>query len=63
MTSEAGEAEIAGGIRDCDHGPVMIMVTASWTRLVAVRLDGDLVVTDIGQHIVRESFAVAMNCG
>ncbi len=63
MTSEAGEADIAGRIRDCGDGPVMIMATAEWTRLGAVRLDGDLVATDIGRHIGRESFAVAMNCG
>jgi hypothetical protein len=58
-----GEADIAGGIRDCGDGPEMIMATADWSQLVSVRLDGVLVTTDVGRHIGRESFAVAMNCG
>lgn len=58
-----GEADIAGGIRECDNGPEMIVASANWSRLVAVRLDGALAATDIGPHDGRDSFATAMNCG
>lgn len=58
-----GEADIAGGIRDCGTGPEMIVATANWTRLLAVRLrDGDLSATDIGPHRDRASFVEAMAC-
>lgn len=57
-----GEADIAGGIRDCGDGPEMIVATADWTRLIAVRFDGDLTATDIGPHRGRDSFAAAMGC-
>lgn len=58
-----GEPDIAGGIRDCGDGPEMIVATADWTRLLAVRMDGDLVRADIGPHTGRASFAAAMTCG
>jgi len=41
----------------------MIVATADWTRLLAVRMDGDLVRADIGPHTGRASFAAAMTCG
>jgi hypothetical protein len=57
-----GEPDIAGGIRDCGDGPEMIVASANWSRLLAVRLEGDLVATDIGAHRGRDSFAAAMAC-
>ncbi len=57
-----GEADIAGGIRDCGDGPEMIVATGNWTRLLAVRFDGELAATDIGPHAGRDSFAAAMGC-
>lgn len=57
-----GEADIAGGIRDCGDGPEMIVATGNWTRLLAVRFDGELTATDIGPHAGRDSFAAAMGC-
>lgn len=57
-----GEADIAGGIRDCGDGHEMIVATADWSRVLAVRFDGDLVAADIGPHRGRGSFATAMAC-
>lgn len=58
-----GEPDIAGGIRDCEGVPEMIVASANWDRLVAVRLEDGLVTQDIGPHRGRDSFAVAMDCG
>ena len=58
-----GEVDIAGGIRSCDEVPEMIVASADWTRLVAVRLqDGRLTQRDIGPHRNRSSFDRAMSC-
>ena len=57
-----GEADIAGGIRDCGTGPEMIVADASWRDLLAVRLDGELAQRRIGPHEGRESFAAALSC-
>lgn len=58
-----GETDIAGGIRDCEVGPEMIVATADWTRLLALTFDGETVTAhDLGPHRGRESFAEAMAC-
>lgn len=58
-----GERDIAGGIRTCDGGPEMIVATADWSRLVAVRYqNGQITTRDIGPHKGRSSFAKAMTC-
>lgn len=58
-----GERDIAGGIRDCGTGPEMIVATADWRRVVAVRFDGvAFAVVDLGDHQGRSSFAAAMAC-
>lgn len=57
-----GEADIAGGIRDCGDGPELIVASADWSRLMAVRWTGELTTTDIGPHRGRDSFAPAMAC-
>lgn len=58
-----GEADIAGGIRNCEAVPEMIVADANWRRLLAVTLSGrKLTITDIGLHSDRNSFAAAMSC-
>jgi hypothetical protein len=58
-----GEADIGGGIRDCGQGPEMITANADWSRVMATTLDdGELTTRDIGRHVNRSSFAVALAC-
>ena len=58
-----GERDIAGGMRRCDGAPEMVVATADWARLVAVRFqDGAFQTRDIGPHEGRASFAEAMKC-
>lgn len=58
-----GESDIAGGIRDCGKGPEMIVATANWARVIAVRFqDGAFKGEDLGPHRGRASFAKAMAC-
>jgi hypothetical protein len=58
-----GENDIAGGIRTCKGQPEMILASADWTRLIAVRLDqGQLQKRDLGPHKDRSSFAAALLC-
>lgn len=58
-----GERDIGGGIRDCGDGPEMIVASADWARVLAVRLlDGALLAEDIGAHRDRGSFAAALAC-
>ena len=58
-----GEPDIAGGIRRCSGPPEMIVATADWSRLAAVRFDGTVFqVQDRGAHAGRASFAKALRC-
>ena len=58
-----GERDIAGGIRDCGQGPEMIVATADWTRVLAVRFDGiGFQTRDVGPHEGRASFNKALAC-
>lgn len=58
-----GEDNIAGGIRDCGHGPEMITANADWTRIMATTFaSGRAQSRDIGPHAGRASFAAALNC-
>ena len=58
-----GESDIAGGIRHCNGAPEMIVATADWTRLAAVRFAAQgFRVRDIGPHRGRASFAAALTC-
>ncbi|MEQ6247444.1 VCBS repeat-containing protein [Sulfitobacter sp. HNIBRBA3233] len=58
-----GERDIAGGLRLCADRPEMVLATADWSRLVAVRFDGaSAEVRDIGPQTGRASFARAMGC-
>lgn len=59
-----GEDFISGGMRICDGAPEMVVATANWLRLVAVRFDGDtLSGRDIGSHTGPQSFEAALQCG
>lgn len=58
-----GEADIAGGIRDCGNGPEMIVASADWSRVLAVRFDGARFQTEpLAQHEGRGTFRRAMAC-
>ena len=59
-----GEKFISGGMRDCGEGPEMVLATADWRSLVAIRFDGaKFAVREIGPHEGPESFDAALACG
>ncbi|PQO23517.1 hypothetical protein C2I36_07230 [Rhodobacteraceae bacterium WD3A24] len=58
-----GDEHISGGLRDCGAGPEMIVASADWRRVVAVRLAGDeLVRRDLGPADGPASFREALDC-
>lgn len=58
-----GERDIAGGIRECGQGPEMVVATANWSELLALRFDGETVVGRIlGKDTSRPAFAAALEC-
>lgn len=58
-----GERDIAGGIRDCGHGPEMILADAAWREVLAIRLsEGHLSAQPLGPHKGRASFTAALSC-
>ena len=58
-----GDPEIGGGIRPCTGTPEMILASADWRRVLAIRLVGNrLMQKDIGSYIGRESLAAALMC-
>ncbi|WP_299729762.1 VCBS repeat-containing protein [uncultured Tateyamaria sp.] len=58
-----GEADIAGGVRDCGRGPEMILATGNWSQLVAIKWDGaQFSSTTLGRDTTRPAFAKAMAC-
>lgn len=58
-----GEPVISGGLRDCGEGPEMVVATADWSSIVAVKFDGSaLSAMRIGDHTGPESFELAMSC-
>ena len=59
-----GEDFISGGVRTCNETPEMIVATANWSRLVAIRFDGaDFDVTDLGANTGPASWRAALACG
>lgn len=57
-----GEDFITGGVRDCGAGPEMIVASADWSRLVAVRMGDGLESQDLAafsQEAVRAALACA----
>ncbi|WP_299045332.1 VCBS repeat-containing protein [uncultured Tateyamaria sp.] len=58
-----GEVDIAGGIRTCNGVPEMILATANWSDLVALRWDGTTFQrATLGGDTTRPAFARAMAC-
>jgi hypothetical protein len=58
-----GETDIAGGIRECGQGPEMIVATADWSDVLAVKFDGASFATQVlAPHEGRETFEQAMAC-
>ena len=57
-----GERDIAGGVRDCGEWPEVLVASADWSRMLAVRLDGGLTVRELGRDTSRAAFAAAMRC-
>jgi hypothetical protein len=58
-----GEADIAGGVRSCRGVAEMILATADWQKMVAVRMVGTgLETTVIGSDTSRAAFRRALSC-
>lgn len=58
-----GEPFISGGLRDCRRGPEMVLATADWRGLVAVRLEGGALVADrIGPLDGAADFDATLGC-
>ncbi len=58
-----GEDFISGGVRDCAGRPEMVVATANWQRLAAIRFDGsELSADDIGPFAGPASFKAALAC-
>jgi hypothetical protein len=58
-----GEADIAGGLRECLGTTEMIVASADWARVLGVSFDGaTLTARDLGPHVDRSSLANAMTC-
>lgn len=58
-----GETDIAGGIRNCNGKPEMIVASADWSALLAITYDGvSLNARRIGTDTSRPAFAAAINC-
>ena len=58
-----GEPDIAGGIRTCAGSPEMILATANWTGLAALRFrNGEIESIRLGSDTSRPAFARALSC-
>ncbi|GFE48754.1 hypothetical protein So717_05070 [Roseobacter cerasinus] len=58
-----GERDIAGGIRTCAGAPEMVLASANWAELLAVRFDGhEFSTTRLGRDTSRAAFARALDC-
>ncbi|WP_300038175.1 VCBS repeat-containing protein [uncultured Roseobacter sp.] len=58
-----GEDFISGGLRDCGAGPEMVLATANWSGLVALRWDGDGFMSDPMEHgTAPNAFENALSC-
>jgi len=58
-----GEPFISGGLRDCGAGPEMVLASADWRALMAVRLTGGALVADrIGPLDGPADFDAALAC-
>jgi len=58
-----GEDFISGGLRDCGQGPEMILATADWSDLVALRFDANRMQSDtLGLAATPAGFQQALSC-
>ena len=57
-----GDPGIAGGLRDCGPGPEIVLATADWSGLVAVRLGEDVGVERLDGRPDAAGFAGALDC-
>ena len=58
-----GEDFISGGLRDCGDGPEMVVASADWRDVVAVRFDGArFAVRRIAAFAGSKTFAAALKC-
>lgn len=58
-----GEADIGGGLRDCDGAVEMITATDDWRRVIATQFDGQkFTMRDLGPHRGRASLNAALEC-
>ncbi|MEM9584250.1 MAG: VCBS repeat-containing protein [Pseudomonadota bacterium] len=58
-----GEDFISGGLRTCGDVPELIVATANWQRMQAVRFDGTrLTAEDIGPFTGQAGFRRALSC-
>ena len=59
-----GDDWISGGIRDCGQGPEMVVLSADWSQIMAVRLTAqDISGRVLGPNTGRESVARVLRCG
>jgi hypothetical protein len=59
-----GDAQIAGGVRDCGEGPEAVLATLDWSRIVAARPeDGAIRTRVIADGADPMSMAEALSCG
>jgi len=58
-----GERDIGGGMRVCGDDVAVITADATWSRVIATRLQaGVLTSTDVGPHTGRGSLDAALRC-
>ena len=57
-----GDPGLAGGLRDCGTGPEILLATADWSGIVAVRLRPDVAVERLAGRPDAEGFAAALDC-
>nr|WP_260066298.1 VCBS repeat-containing protein [Ruegeria sp. B32] len=57
-----GEDFISGGLRSCDGQPELIVASADWRRIIAVRYDGGWQTQDLGPLKNRQALMSALNC-
>lgn len=58
-----GQDFISGGVRDCGAGPELVVASADWARVMAVRFTGAaLQARDLGPHDGPGAFDAALAC-
>lgn len=58
-----GEPDIAGGIRLCGGAPEILVASANWGELLALRVSGEkITATPLGRETTRAAFSRALRC-